>query len=219
MREHVRNTPRPREDASFRHRRVCLTGALVLLAHPSCLESPPRVPSADYDRQPGKGCGDLPSECADDSILWACEGRRWKLIDCNEVCEQKMSPVGCVTTANSPVGAACQCEDDKLECEAGQTRCMSDETVENCDPNLLAFVAMPCESVCGAMAPPQLSQGCVGTKCDCTVIGTPCAPGTAARCEPYAVARCVDGVWDLDGCLCSPGNCDPWGPEGAACDC
>lgn len=219
MREYLKHNPLPREGASIRLLKVYLTGALILSAHSSCLESPPKLPAVEYERRPGKGCGDLPAECADESMLWSCEGRRWQLIDCDEVCEDHGGPVGCITTAEFPGGAACQCEADKPECDVGQTRCMSDKVVENCDPDLLAFVALPCESVCGAMEPPQLSQGCFGTKCDCTVIGTPCAPGTTARCEPYAVARCVDGVWDLEDCLCSPGNCDPWGPEGAACDC
>lgn len=196
-----------------------LGGGLALSADPACSETPLEAPPGDYERQPGKGCGNLPSECADEETLWACEDRRWERVDCIQACKDHGGLVGCISGSSVPEGAHCQCESGMSACEPDQTRCVSDDVIAICDPDLLTFGEESCTSVCAAMEPPQLERGCVDNRCDCTLIGTPCAPESPARCFAFALARCVDEVWDLEDCPCSPGTCNPWGPEGATCEC
>ena len=188
----------------------------MLLAF-GCAE--PEAPGEDDERQSGAGCGDLQSECVDAETLWACQDRRWELVDCAQECDERGGVVGCVTSPSLLEGARCWCEDDVAACGPGQAKCLSDEVVQVCDPETLALVEHSCESVCGAMEPPRLARGCSLGACDCTLVGTPCDPESPSRCEPTAVARCVDGLWELESCLCSPGWCDPWAPGGPACDC
>lgn len=195
-----------------------LGGALALLVAASCPEPPPEQPPGDYERHPGKGCGDSPSACGDDETLWRCEQRRWARVDCEQTCEAHGGLVGCVPGAGPRDDARCQCESE-AGCDPDESRCVSDELVAVCDQASGAFIESSCESVCGALVPPHASQGCVGGECDCTLVGTPCGPESAARCTAFAIARCVDGVWELEDCLCSPGTCSPWGPEGPVCEC
>ncbi|MCY1053915.1 hypothetical protein [Nannocystis sp. SCPEA4] len=178
------------------------------------------VPEEDPGRQPGDGCGDLPSECADAETLWECHERRWELVDCAQECSSRGGLVGCLTEPGlAGKGARCWCEDDTATCGPGQAECASDDVLQVCDPDTLEFEESSCEDVCGALDPPQLSRGCSFARCDCTLAGTPCEPDSRDRCEAFALARCVDGLWVVESCLCSPGECDPWAPGGPACDC
>lgn len=194
----------------------CRAGALAGLLLLGCTETPP--PPEDYQRRPGAGCGDLPSECVDEETLWACVDRRWALVNCADECASRGGLVGCLTTEILASGGRCWCGDDAPECTPGQSECVSEQIVRVCDPETLDFVESTCESVCAAMEPPRIATKCSSGECECTLEGTPCVPGSPARCELTSLAQCVDSVWTVDGCLCSSG-CNPWAPGGAACDC
>jgi len=191
--------------------------ALTACLGQGCAEPP--TPAGNYDRRPGAGCGDLPSECVDEASLWACVGRRWEFVDCAKACAARGGAVGCLATDKVADGARCWCRDDDPECTWSQSSCLSNETVQVCDPDTLEVAEHGCDAVCSSLTPPHLASGCTLGECTCTLAGTPCDPESPPRCEPFALVRCIDGAWQVEPCPCSPGNCDPWGPEGAACDC
>lgn len=199
-------------------RRVLARRAGVFAVLLGCGSAEPPADLGDHERSPGDGCGDLASECVDEATLWACVDRRWELVDCAETCEDRGGLVGCLTDPELPTEARCWCGDDMAACVPGQSECVSDDVVRMCDPETLEFVESTCDAVCAAREPPQRARGpCLGiSECDCTLAGTPCAPGSPPRCNLLSVARCVDGVWDLESCPCS---CDSWAPGGAACGC
>lgn len=195
---------------------VVLLAALVL----QCARPAPED-GGEYGRQEGRGCGDARPECRDDETLWVCVERRWELVDCADRCAEHGGAVGC-DLADPTLGARCLCEDDSADCDPAQSRCTSDEAIEVCDPGALRFVEHTCEALCASLAPPHLSEGCLGDACRCTTLGTPCAPGSPPRCETFGLVRCVEGTWAIEDCaaICGgPGTCDPWGPDGAGCVC
>lgn len=175
-------------------------------------------PSGDYERRPGSGCGDEPSECEDAQTLWACVERRWDLVDCAERCAGRGGAAGCLEGEDLPGKARCWCVDDTAECVPEQRDCR-DEVLRTCDPETLRWVESRCDDVCAAMSPPQRSEGCSSDRCRCTLEGAPCAPDSPPRCASFALASCVDGLWKVERCACSPGECNPWAPGGPACDC
>ena len=204
--------------------RVCvdLLGLLTLRC-----AAPGPAPPGDYDRHEGDGCGETRSECIDAESLWRCEERVWSFVDCSDECMDRGGAVGCLAGATAGDGARCWCASFMPECAPQETRCADDEQLLLCQADTLRFESERCEFLCGQLSPPHVSNGCheglLGGECRCTTEGTPCSPGSARHCGIGGLAACVDGLWTLkdcyDECGGTPGTCDPWAIEGAACGC
>lgn len=202
-----------------------LPGLLLVALALGCSE-PPSTPATpgDYTRREGDGCADAADECIDAVSLWQCEDRVWRVTDCSEVCATRGGVVGCLSMID---GARCWCADDVPACIPGQAHCGSDlDEIRICDPQALQFYRESCEVLCDVVGPAYRSLGCSEhseghAECTCTLEGTPCSPDNPPHCERFALARCVDGVWVLEPCVCDTGiaSCDPFGETGAECVC
>lgn len=191
--------------------------ATIVTGMAACQE--PSHPTDDYERREGAGCGELLSDCEDEETLWECVDRRWKRINCIDACSDRGGLTACLADSETFRSARCWCSEDVAGCDFSQDVCVSDGMVRMCDAETLMPVEMSCDEICSAMEPPRIATKCSFGVCGCTLVGTACLPDSAPRCEPFAIARCVDGIWDVESCLCSPGECDPWGTEGPACIC
>lgn len=195
--------------------------SLVLAALPGACGGEP-VPRFE---QPGDPCRGTAHRCVDEATVTRCEDDILVETDCATVC----AALGSAWVTDGCDGECVCVPSDPADCWPGETDCVNDQVLEQCDSDQV-LEAVDCEELCAADG--LSSTGCSVTAdeisgeptaaCWCSGEGTPCAPMDAAVCvDETSLATCEDGVWVFHDCaeICDAASpCVPWQTP-AACAC